>query len=98
MIEAGFAAGLEPLDAHGDEGVQLSGTGQGSADGTAHRFRSLAAAGDTLPGWLMVAGPVPADAGEMILGADFLRLHRAWLAADGAAIWFAPRAPAPAVP
>jgi len=96
MIESGFAAGLEPLDAKGDEDVQLSGTGLGDADGTAHRFRSLVAAGDTLPGWLMVAGPVPAGAGEMILGADFMRIHRAWLPAGGSAIWFGPRVQAQA--
>ncbi len=96
MIDSGFAAGLEPLDPNGDEGVKLLSTGLGSADGIAHRFRSLAAAGDTLPGWRMVVGPVLAGAGEMILGADFLRLHRAWLPAGGSAIWFGPRVPAQA--
>ena len=96
MIERGFAAGLEPPDAKDDEDVRLSGTGLGGAEGAAHRFRSLVVAGDSLPGWLMVAGPVPADAGEMILGADFLRIHRAWLPAGGPAIWFGPRVQAPA--
>jgi hypothetical protein len=90
LISPATAAVLEAPNPGEDKNVQLRGVGPGGLSGTAHRFRSLTIAGSTVPRWPMVVGPVPQWAGSMILGADFLRTHRAWLPAGGSRIWFGP--------
>ena len=71
--------------------VMLAGVGADTPSGHLHRFGSITVAGDTVPQWPMVIAPVPEWAGNMILGAGFMRLHRAWLPAGGSSIWFGPR-------
>ena len=91
LIAPDAAASLEGSGAAGGTAVMLAGVGSDTPTGRLHRFGSITVGGDTLPQWPMVVAPVPEWAGNMILGAGFMRLHRAWLPADGSSIWFGPR-------
>ena len=91
LVAPAAAAMLEPQVPGADRRVELTGIGPGRPAGLAHRFRSLAVAGATLPGWEMIVAPVPPWAGNMILGVTYLRTRRAWLPAGGSGIWFGPQ-------
>lgn len=91
LIAPDAAAALEGSGAGAGVAVMLAGVGADTPSGHLHRFGSITVAGDTVPQWPMVIAPVPEWAGNMILGAGFMRLHRAWLPAGGSSIWFGPR-------
>ena len=91
LIAPNAAASLEGSGAGRGTAVMLAGVGSDTPTGRLHRFGSITVGGDTLAQWPMVVGPVPEWAGNVILGAGFMRLHRAWLPADGSSIWFGPR-------
>ena len=91
LIAPATAVALEGSGSGSGVSVMLAGVGSDTPTGRFHRFGSISVGGDTLHDWPMVVAPVPAWAGDMILGAGFMRLHRAWLPAGGSAIWFAPR-------
>ncbi len=91
LISPARAAALEPPGQSGDRTVHMAGVGLDSPTGTIHRFNSLTVAGYTLQGVPMVIGAVPGWAGDMILSVGFMRLHRAWIPAGGASVWFGPR-------
>ncbi len=91
LIAPDTATSLEGSDVRGGTAVLLAGVGSGTPSGHLHRFGSITVGGDTVPQWPMVVAPVPEWAGNIILGAGFMRLHRAWLPAGGSSIWFGPR-------
>ena len=92
LIAPATAAAAEDFAGDGGAQVMLSGVGSSTETGHLRHFRSITVGGQTEAAWPMVVAPVPAWAGQMILGVRYLRLHRAWLPAGGATIWFAPRA------
>ncbi len=84
---AGYTAGT---DASGPP-VALAGVGDEHPTATRYRIRSLGAGGDTVANGLFMVGPVMPYF-DLILGADFLHVHRVWIPADAGAVWFGPRA------
>ncbi len=82
--------GLTRAGLQQDPRVTVGGLGDGENVLPMHRFAALAVAGLTWNGPVLVVAPLRMQDADVILGADFLESHRAWLSYQGRRVFLAP--------
>ena len=76
---AASSAGIDESALERDGEIATQGFGSREASARVHRFGEFSVAGETFRSPTMAVADLPAGAGDMLLGEDWLHTHRIWL-------------------